>query len=92
MNLSVVADLGVFAAPSLSPARAAAMNLPVVPDQRGFLLPLPPLKNLSAPRPRPGNAVDEPKWNLGDLLGTLSPSGFSNSALSLTPLIPRGCA
>ena len=82
MNLPVVADLGVFAACSLPPAGAAAMNLPVAPDQRGILLPLPPLKNLSAPTPRPGNAVIEPKWNLGDLLGMLSPPGFSNVALS----------
>ena len=74
-NLPVVADLRMFAAPSVPPAGAAAMNLPVAPDRRGFLLPLPPLKNLSAPTPRPGSAVVEPKWNFGDLLGMLSPSG-----------------
>ena len=62
------------------------MNLPVAPDQRGILLPLPPLKNLSGPTPRPGNADVEPIWNLGDLRNMLSPSSDSDVALSLPPL------
>jgi hypothetical protein len=82
-NLPVVADFGVIAV-SVLPSVASDMNLSVAPERRGFLLHFPPVKTLLGPTPRAGDADVEPRLNLGDLLSMLSPSVFSDVALSLT--------